>query len=449
MLAARALLLSLTCVSSLPLSVASAETAANEGKHLGVASCATSVCHGKSISRGVDPCRPKKEEDVDLREAVVWQECDLHFAAFTRLRGGAQNPLAQRIADNLGLASPWTQKLCLDCHSDNAYDGKDSVGKFRLSDGVGCEACHGGSEHWIDSHKDPKATHAENLQRGMYPTEQPLKRAQLCLSCHLGTKDRFATHAILGAGHPRLAFELEVYTRLQPAHYVVDEAYIKRKGHIEGMNLWVTGQIESAERYLTLLQTDLAAKPGSIVPELAFYDCFGCHHAVEKTEHKRWSQSRAGVGIRPGTVRLQRQNLLMLQAFTESLAPAELPDLKADTDALVRAGQIDEPSVRAAAQKLLGRLRADEGWSSRAYSIKDISSVRRTLLRYAADDKTSDFAAAEQVVLALDSLSNSLNDADRHKSDLDVLYKGLGGADTFDPKQFAAVAKRLEGAFSP
>jgi len=79
MIAGGALLLSLFPIGSL-------ETAAADAKHLGVASCATSVCHGKSISKGVDPCRPKKEEDVDLREAVVWQECDLHFAAFTRLR---------------------------------------------------------------------------------------------------------------------------------------------------------------------------------------------------------------------------------------------------------------------------------------------------------------------------------------------------------------------------
>jgi len=45
----------------------------------------------------------------------------------------------------------------------------------------------------------------------MYPTEEPMERARLCLSCHLGTERKFATHEIMGAGHPRLAFELELY----------------------------------------------------------------------------------------------------------------------------------------------------------------------------------------------------------------------------------------------
>ena len=152
----------------------------------------------------------------------------------------------------------------------------------------------------------------------MYPTEQPLKRAQVCLACHLGTKDRFATHAIMGAGHPRLSFELEAYTTNQPAHYVVDADYDQRKGKIEGMNLWLTGQIESARRMLTLLQTDMF-HGGGMFPELAFYDCHSCHHPMDKI---RWNAQRAGAGIKPGTLRLQTQNLIVLQAVTETFEPA-------------------------------------------------------------------------------------------------------------------------------
>lgn len=423
--------------------VTGASSAASDGKHLGVASCATSVCHGKGVSKGVNPCVPQKEEDVNLKEVAVWLQCDRHSGAYLRLRDN--NPLAQKIAENLGLPNAWGQPLCLDCHTDNL--GKDKVGKFRITDGVGCEACHGGSESWIDSHKDPKATHAENVQHGMYPTEQPLQRAKLCLSCHLGTQDRFVTHAMLGAGHPRLSFELEVFTRLQPAHYVIDEAYTKRKGHVEGMNLWITGQLETTERMLTLLQSDLYSKPAGVAPQLAFYDCFGCHHPVENQNSKRWSPSRAGPGIAPGTPRLQRQNLLMLQVFAEAIAPDALADLKAGTENLVRAGQIDAVSVRVAAQKLLERLRACESWSVRTYSSKEVESVRRTLLRYAAEDRTSDFAAAEQIVLGVDSLSHSLNDANKRKGALDDLYKALKGADSFSPTQFATASQRLQSQF--
>jgi hypothetical protein len=251
----------------------------------------------------------------------------------------------------------------------------------------------------------------------------------------------------MGAGHPRLSFELEVFTRLQPAHYVIDDAYVKRKGRIDGMNLWVTGQLESSERYLTLLQSDLFAKPANIVPELAFYVCFGCHHPSENKNNKRWSQSRAGPGIEPGTLRLQKQNLLMLQVIAETIAPDGLGDLKTGTDNLVRAGQINAAAVRAGAQKLLDSLRANESWSTRAYSDKEVLNVRRALLRYAAEDKASDFEAAEQIVLGVDSLSHSLNDYDRRKAALDALYEAVKSGDNFNPTQFAAVSKRVQSQF--
>jgi hypothetical protein len=423
------------------------ETAVNDFKHLGVASCASGVCHGKSGRQadhqsGVDICTPKKEQDVALREYFVWQQCDRHSAAFNRLKEAP----AQKIADKLGLANAWGAKICLDCHADTA-PGDKAGPKFKRTDGVGCEACHGGSEKWIEVHKDPKTSHQENVRLGMYPSEQPLQRAQLCLSCHLGTRDRFATHVIMGAGHPRLTFELEAFTANQPKHYVVDPDYVTRKGKIEGMNLWVTGQLENAERYLTLLQSPLLTPSGTasaMIPELAFYDCFGCHHP---TDNIRWSKGRAGPGVNPGTLRLQRQNFLMLQAVAETLGAGGLGDLVAGTDQLVRAGQTDPATLRTAAQTLLTRVRGCESWSTRKYSDAEVGSVRKTLLRYAADDRASDFAAAEQVVLGVESLSHSLNDYDRRKGALDALYDKVKSGANFNPAQFADAAKRVLGQF--
>ena len=96
----------------------------------------------------------------------------------------------------IGTRSASTAPICLNCHADNVPSDKRGP-KFQISDGVGCEACHGGSEKWIQSHAAESATHKGNVALGMYSTEQPLKRAELCLGCHLGTKDRFATHAIM------------------------------------------------------------------------------------------------------------------------------------------------------------------------------------------------------------------------------------------------------------
>ena len=70
----------------------------------------------------------------------------------------------------------------------------------------------------------------------MYPTDQPVARAQLCLSCHFGTEqNKFVTHRIMGAGHPRMSFELDTFTAIQPAHYIADKDYAERKGAPNGV----------------------------------------------------------------------------------------------------------------------------------------------------------------------------------------------------------------------
>jgi hypothetical protein len=410
--------------------VAAAEQPPSDFKHLGVATCGSSVCHGKLTAQ--------PDRNVALNEYRIWSHDDYHSRAFRDL----SNPLSQSMAAKLGLASAATSKLCLDCHADNVAPSQRGP-KFQLTDGIGCEACHGGAEKWIETHTQKTATHADNLARGMYPSEQPLRRAELCLSCHMGTRDKFATHVIMGAGHPRLRFELQVYTANQPAHVVIDADYIQRKGRISDMNLWVTGQIENARRYLELLQTRLPVT-GTYLPELALYDCFGCHHP---TDRQRWSRTRAGAGIQPGTLRLQKSQLVMMQVITEVLAPESLAELVSASDGLTRAGQTDIASTQAAAQKLHAWIDARDAWARRQFSTEEIGKVRKAAVRYAAEDKTSDFVAAEQVVMCVDSLSYAFGDHERRKAALDALYNAVKTANSFDPKQFADVARGLVGQF--
>lgn len=407
------------------------QTPAGENKHLGVASCASSVCHGKS--------KAQPDQNVGLNEYRIWMDQDLHAQAYRAL----ESPKAKQIALKLNLPSAATAKICLDCHTDNVAAAKQGP-KYHITDGVACEACHGGSEKWIETHAQKDATHAANLQRGMYPSEQPLKRAELCLSCHLGTQDKFATHVIMGAGHPRLRFELEVFTALQPAHFQVDADYVKRKGKIDGMNLWLTGQLENAERFVTLLQSPLLT-PGGMIPELSFYDCFSCHHPKEKM---RWSQNRAGPGIKPGTLRLQKHSFVILQAVAEALGSATTAaDLKNGTDELVRAGQSDPATLRAACKAMLEHLHTIEPWTKRAYSPAEVAAVRKTLLRYAAQDRASDFGTAEQIEMGVESLSYSLGDHDRRKAPLEALFVAVNNDSEFNAAQFAEIAKRAQEQF--
>ena len=399
-------------------------------KHMGVASCSTSVCHGKLA--------PDKERNVALNEYRVWQQEDRHAQAYRTL----ELPESKRIAANLGLPNATAARICLDCHADNVPADKRGP-KFQISDGVGCEGCHGGAEKWLESHAAESATHKDNLARGMYPTEQPLKRVQVCLGCHLGTKDQFATHSIMGAGHPRLSFELEAYTTNQPAHFIVDTDYDKRKGKIEGMNLWVTGQLETTRRYLSLLQTNMF-HGGGMFPELALYDCHSCHHPMDKI---RWNAARADAGIKPGSVRLQTQNLIVLQALTDAFEPADTEELIELTDALVRAGQRDRAAVNEAAKALQIWLAPRDELARREYSSADVIKMRKRLALYAASEQAADYAAAEQIVLGLESLSYTIGDRDSKKAALDALYKAVKNDATFSPQQFATAAASAQRSF--
>jgi len=399
-------------------------------KHMGVASCATSVCHGKLA--------PQSDRDVALNEYRIWQQEDRHAQAYRTLELAE----SKRIATNLGLPNATAAKICLDCHADNVPSDKRGP-KFQISDGIGCEGCHGGAEKWLESHAAESATHKDNVARGMYPTEQPLKRVQVCLGCHLGTKDQFATHAIMGAGHPRLSFELEAYTTNQPAHFIVDADYDQRKGKIAGMNLWVTGQIETTRRFLTLLQTNMF-HGGSMFPELAFYDCHSCHHPMDKI---RWNAARAGAGIKPGTVRLQTQNLIVLQALTDAFEPAATAELAELTNGLIRAGQRDRAAVNEAAKALLNWLAPRDALARKQYSSADVIKMRKTLARYATTEKAGDYATAEQMVLGLESLSYTIGDRDSKKAALDALYNAVKNDTTFSPQQFATAAANAQRSF--
>src|SRR5690554_2962786 len=272
-------------VSSTSLSAAPLPEAA-DNVHEGVASCASSVCHGK-VSK--DP-----NATVWLNEYRVWLRQDYHSRAYRTL----QTAQSEAIARKLGLPSAAGAKICLDCHADNV-PSEARGRRFQISDGVGCEACHGGAGQWLESHAELGTSHADNIAKGMYPTEQPLQRARLCLSCHLGTKDKFATHEIMGAGHPRLAFELETFTINQPAHYEVDADYRERKPTIAPVNMWLAGLAVTSMQSLELLQEQWFTRQ-SLIPELSFFQCHACHHPMDDL---RWAPEGAAA-LPPGTVRL-------------------------------------------------------------------------------------------------------------------------------------------------
>src|SRR5690606_16424271 len=151
--------------------------------------------------------------------------------------------------------------------------------------------------------------------------------------------------------------------------------------------LWLTGQLESAERYLELLGSELFT-PAGMFPELAFYDCHSCHHPIDDL---RWSRERAGAGVEPGRRRLADQDLRVLALPARALGSAGAAELEQGTQALVLAGQQDAARLRQAADRLLSQVRARQvDWSSQTFTAAQAAAVRRGLLSAAARGRMAD-----------------------------------------------------------
>jgi hypothetical protein len=406
-------------------------------KHLGVASCASSVCHGAT--------QAFKESNVMQNEFALWQEFDPHATKAWQALTGAEG---QAIARKLGLGDATTAKVCLDCHADNVPADKRGE-KFQITDGVGCEACHGGSEQWISSHAEKSATHADNLARGLYPTEDPVQRAELCLSCHMGTTDRMITHRIMGAGHPRLAFELDTFTWLNP-HYQIDDDYIARKGDWNGVRDWAVGQGVAAANLLDVLLDEQAGFDG-IFPELVLFDCHACHKPMSAG---KWAP-RQGTGLGPGAVRLNDSNLVMFRLVLAVVDKAASERLLAQTRALHQATLRDRAATLAAARALRDTIRAElPRVGAHAFDADALEPIIASVLADAERGEFRDFAAAEQAAMAVQSVVVAFKNAgalDEPRSaalqaKVDALYATVEREDAYAMGPFVAALRGVRTA---
>lgn len=409
--------------------VAGAETLPQHGQdaHLGVQSCAGSTCHGATA--------PWQGSNVLQTEYVTWAQKDKHAQAYKVLL----NDVSKRIAANLGIGPAHEAAVCLDCHADNvAADKRGRV--FQLSDGVGCEACHGGGQRWLGQHIIGAYQRSENIAAGMYPTEDPVKRAELCLSCHFGDDRKFVTHRIMGAGHPRIGFELDTFTSIQPAHFVVDADYAKRKAVANGLQVWAIGQAMAVGKRLDALMDPKRGRDG-LWPELVLFDCQACHHPLTEL---RW-QPRPSTGLGPGVPRFDDSGLLMLQIVVRQLDADLGARLATETSALHKATGESWQALEAAAKAL----KATTGtlvdtFAKRKFSQADASGLLNGVLAAAKAGELSDYAGAEQAAMALSAILAAgdrmgLGDvAKAAKEPLDKAYGALAKYDGWDYAGFQA-----------
>ncbi len=398
---------------------------------MGVATCAASQCHGSAA--------PRESSGVMQNEYVTWTRDDPHSKAYATLAGDASRAIAAR----LEIGSATTAKICLDCHADNVSADRRGE-KFQLSDGVGCEACHGGAENWLSTHYNtPAVDHAANLAAGLYPTEKPAERAKLCLSCHLGTADKFATHRIMAAGHPRLSFELDTFTELwrtagrQP-HYRVDADYAARKDRHSHSYVWAVGIMAEARARLGLVLHG-AFDSGAMFPELGLYDCHACHRSMKSV---RWRALPRHGNAGPGLPYLNDGALVMSMALARLVDPKLAANFQERLAELHAAGSRDVDSIRTAAARLLESLDALDRQLGPATLARREPQLLRELLATGAEGNYIDYVSAEQAFMAVQMLVFEIGDAPM-KAQLDTLGDALTDDERYSPARFKALLAQL------
>ena len=413
-----------------PVAAATAPSEMPEGVFLGVGSCAGSNCHGAT--------QPWQGSRVRQDEYLVWQQRDPHAKSYTALFG----PRAKRIARNLGLKNAHEAEACLGCHT-HAPPPAERSSRFQAGDGVGCEACHGPGRAWLGDHvagvADAAAYHAL-VDKGMLAIDDPARRAELCLGCHLGTERRQVTHRMMGAGHPRLRFELDTFTETEPAHFVVDDDYRKRKQAATHTRTWAVGQAVASREFLLGFADGRWRSEGAF-PELTFYDCQGCHHP---TSNLRW-QPREGTDLGPGVPRINDSSLVMLEIVTRRVDPGLAGQLLEQRRALHAASLLGVEKTAAAAATLLSSvMRAMPAIQSHAWDAGDASTLLAALAN-AARLGLADYQTAEQETMAAAALVADL-DPSRARKGLEACYAAVESDAAYDPSRFVEALSALAEA---
>jgi hypothetical protein len=411
-----------------------------QDQHLGVVSCAGSTCHGAN--------EPSAETSVLQDEFVTWHRKDRHAKAYEALLSAE----GKRIGRNLGMTAPQSAKECLDCHADNVSEAQRGK-RFHISDGVTCENCHGGGERYLGPHSSGRKSHAENVGLGLYPVDRPRERATLCLSCHLGTKDQWLPHRIMGAGHPRLSFELENFTELQPTHFQIDKDYRERKDPVAAVQLWATGQWVAAQQFLDLfLAADLQHQ--GVFPEFGFFDCHSCHRSLN---HPRWA-ARALVGLGPGLPHLTDANFVMLNHVVRRSLPERADQLRTLGYRWQQSTRNGLGATRAAATELRDWLVQNERQVlQHEFSGADIRTMLDDIVKEGLRGEYGDYANGEQAVMAIVTLIENLRAmnvwgaqrAASARQAIDGVYRALQDQYEYKPEQLRSALRALNDVMGP
>jgi hypothetical protein len=262
---------------------------------LGAPSCASAACHNQNLGRG-----------IPFSEYTTWTGFDPHHKAYASLFNSRSDRIVKNLY-NTGAGSAGATQLCLNCHASNQGKSEHAGPGFSLTEGVGCESCHGSSSGYISVHFTEKfkklSTQEKEKEYGLTNTKDLSSRNKMCADCHVGNakKGMEVNHDLIAAGHPRLNFELSAYSAQYPKHWKIEDD-LKRYPDFNA-KAWAVGQIQNSKIALELLEdrtTGLHGVDGNKTPwpEFTEFDCFSCHKDL-KLNSKKY---QGGYSNKPGSL---------------------------------------------------------------------------------------------------------------------------------------------------
>jgi hypothetical protein len=380
-------------------------------QYQGAASCATAGCHQHTGAAAKSGC-----------EYTTWAVQDPHAQAYAVLAGERSRRIVRNLKGlpNPRRARPEKEPRCLGCHvlPGFRFGQTRRRDRFAVSDGVGCEACHGPAEKWLHTHyRKSWAGEGPGFRR----TKDLGVRAELCVTCHVGRKDLDVNHDLIAAGHPRLRFDFAAYLAVYPRHW--SEAADRRDRPDFAARAWLLGKLVCAEAAADLLahRAAQAIKNKAPWPEFSEYECAACHHGL-KAESDRWRRGRPGslpwgtwyFALLPRLSRQTRGGGFLKRESLEGLERSMRAGLPREQDVLRKSKRVAAQvrGWRAAVEKA-GRL--------------DPAAVRRLLASLAEDDRAvrAGWEEATQLYLALAALNPALADLDPDHRDRPGLSQAL------------------------
>ena len=410
-----------------------------DDKHMGVATCASSLCHGSS--------KPLEATPVLQNEYVTWSQFDPHSGAYRLLL----NTESKEIARRMGIGPAHEAPECLTCHAEVVPVEKRGP-RFQATDGIGCESCHGGAERWLSTHyQTPEITRADNLLRGLVALERAEVRAETCTGCHVGAADKFANHRMMAAGHPRLVFELDTYTELWRTsggrqHYRKDADYTQRKSLPASVNVWTVGLVEAARQ-----QVVLAEKHASPIPDFAIYACHSCHRdvRVDAFGDGKSAANGAAAGVlkalstAPGDLRLQDGHARTLLVVADTLALPGREQLARSLGALQQAANRNPATIGRISKDIHGQLtELGATLAAHPWNPTDKRRVLEAIVSAARGGAYPDPASAEQVAMGMVVLLAGLDLDRQRRAEIDALFAALQDDRSYDGKRFKSILER-------